>query len=69
MAEVLRQVSQWQLAEERWGQIDRALSAVEQALHSGVEDAIAPAVRDLELAGPLRIRTRLGDPPWWAAPG
>lgn len=40
VAEVLRQASQWQLAEERWGQIDRG-----------------------------GIRTRLGDPPWWAAPG
>ncbi|WP_185067490.1 CATRA system-associated protein [Nonomuraea jabiensis] len=63
VAEVLRQGSQWQLAEGCWGQIDRALSAVEQALRSGVENAISLTVRDLELAGTLRIRTRPGDPP------
>lgn len=68
VAEVLRQVSQWQLTEGRWGRVDRALSAVERALRSGAEDAIAPAVHDLELAGPLRIRTRVGDPPRVPAP-
>ena len=45
----------WKLADERWQEIHRVLTAMAAALESGDADALETATAHLELAGPLRI--------------
>jgi hypothetical protein len=56
---VLRQVADWELAPARWDRVSGLLDAVQAALDSGDAEALAAAVIDLEMAGPVRI-VRIG---------
>jgi hypothetical protein len=57
--DVLRQVADWELAPPRWERVSVLLDAVQAALSSGDAEALAAALIDLEMAGPVRI-VRIG---------
>jgi hypothetical protein len=64
-AEALDAVSdalQWRLAGSRWAAIEGMLAAMDAALQAKDPEALASAITDLELAGPVRI-TRIGATP------
>jgi hypothetical protein len=68
-AEVLNEARQaaedaleWQLSPDHWRAIEPVLAALDAAVKAGDVVALADATADLELAGPLRIRT-LGTQP------
>jgi hypothetical protein len=56
---VLQQVANWELAASRWDRVSGVLDAMQAALGSEDAEALAAAVIDLELAGPVRI-VRIG---------
>lgn len=53
--DVLSDAMFWRVSQARWGEITRVLKAMTAALDSGDAAALAAAILDLELAGPLRI--------------
>ncbi len=59
--EVLLDVLEWRLTEARWQLIDQSLIAMDAALKAGDPAALATAIADLEIAGPVRI-IKIGDP-------
>lgn len=64
-AEALDAISdalQWRLASSRWAAIEGVLAAMDEALQARDLEALASALSDLELAGPVRI-TRIGATP------
>ncbi|MEU7893115.1 CATRA system-associated protein [Nonomuraea sp. NPDC049152] len=63
MVTTLRAIAGYRLSEARWARVDRALTAMEEALQAGARDRVTRAVQDLALIGPVRISTRYGDPP------
>ncbi len=65
--DVISDVLQWRLAYASWEAIEQVLAALDAALAAGDLDALAAAIADLELAGPLRI-TRIGATPAVPAP-
>jgi hypothetical protein len=59
---VISDIKQWQLTDARWQAIDQMLAAVAAALETDDPEALAAAIAELELAGPVRL-TRIGAPP------
>jgi len=53
--EKLQDLVLWQLAPQRWDQVDRILGRMAAAMAAGDEDEMREAVADLELSGPTRI--------------
>jgi hypothetical protein len=68
MADTLQDVSRWTLTTGRWNLVSQRLVALADAIGRASEDDVTKALVDLELAGPVRIRTRLGDEPLVPAP-
>jgi hypothetical protein len=65
--EVLTDVLEWSLAEERWARVTEIVQSIDNALSAGDLVALDAATVDLELAGPTRIR-RVGATPQVPAP-
>jgi hypothetical protein len=63
--DVLTEVPDWQLTPERWERVEQLLDRISDALHDRDDDGLWAATANLELVGPMRITTRLGD----VAPG
>lgn len=61
-ANVLQDALSWELSPARWEGISAILQALESDLAEQDIDAIADAVAQLELAGPVRL-TSIGAPP------
>ncbi|MGX1543065.1 CATRA system-associated protein [Streptomyces adustus] len=65
--DVLTDLLEWQLVEERWEGVDAILRSLTEALAAGDGAALRNATAELELAGPIRI-TRIGAEPLIPAP-
>lgn len=65
---VLRAATEWQLREPRWRDVRDATNGVAAAVAAGDLPSLVEAVGQLERFGPLRVATRLGDPPRKPAP-
>ena len=63
----LREALTWSLAAPRWAQVHAAVEDM-AAVASAGPDALRQAIVLLELCGPLRTVTRLGDTPQLPAP-
>jgi hypothetical protein len=64
---VISDALQWRLTAARWQAIEELLAAMDAALAADDLEALAAAITDLELAGPVRI-TRIGAAPAVPAP-
>jgi hypothetical protein len=58
---ILADVPSWRMTPDQWVAADLALQSLAGALATGSAAAFAQATAALELAGPQRIRIRLGD--------
>lgn len=58
----------WNLSAPRWEQVQGAIADVAAALSAGSLAALWESTGRLELCGPLRVSTRLGDTPVLPAP-
>jgi hypothetical protein len=58
----------WNLPASLWEQVQEAVAGVAAAITKASPDDLWQASEDLDLYGPLRADTRLGDPPRVAAP-
>lgn len=58
----------WNLSPSRWEQVRDAVGDLSAALSAGRLDALWQSTGRLELCGPLRVSTRLGDTPALPAP-
>jgi hypothetical protein len=65
--DVLTDVLEWRLAEERWARVTEIVQTLDNALSTGDLVALEAATVDLELAGPVRI-IRVGATPQIPAP-
>ena len=66
---LLRQVVGWEASEAYWARIDGAVTAMEAAIEeSDPWTALDNAAAELELLGPPRVSTGLGDRPVIPAP-
>ncbi|MFB7336955.1 CATRA system-associated protein [Streptomyces adustus] len=65
--DVLTDLLEWQLVEERWERVDAIVRSLTEALAAGDRAALRNATAELELAGPIRI-TRIGAEPLIPAP-
>lgn len=59
--DVLADVVQWRLTSTRWATVRGALDAMRAAYDAGDVDALREAVCDLELAGPVRANSLVGE--------
>lgn len=59
--DVLQDVVQWRLTAKRWATVRGALDAIRAAYDAGDVDALREAVYDLELAGPVRANSLVGE--------
>jgi hypothetical protein len=53
--DVLDDLVLWELAPQRWEQVDRILAWIDRALRARDGDDLRAAVAELELSGPVRI--------------
>jgi hypothetical protein len=60
--EVLRDIDEWQLPEERWADIGELVESLTEALAAGDHDGVRKATAALEVAAPVRT-TRIGAKP------
>ena len=65
---VLRAAVGWQLREPRWRQVRAAVDGIRAAFAAADVKSAWQAIAQLEQLGPLRVATRLGDPPKQPAP-
>ncbi|WP_069766881.1 CATRA system-associated protein [Streptomyces sp. LUP30] len=57
--DVLKDLIEWELAPQRWEQVDSIVDSLADAVARGDGDALREATAELELTGPVRI-TRIG---------
>lgn len=57
--DVLQDLVLWELAPERWAQVDQLVARIGVAFAAGDDDELREAVAALELSGPVRA-TRIG---------
>ncbi|WP_333735995.1 CATRA system-associated protein [Streptomyces sp. IBSBF 2806] len=57
--DVLRDLIEWELAPQRWEQVDSIVDSLADAVARGDGDALREATAELELTGPVRV-TRIG---------
>ncbi len=60
---LLADIGAWQLPAARWADVEGLLAALSLALDAGDLAAAADVVSRLELSGPVRSRTRIGQVP------
>lgn len=65
---VLSAALRWNLPASLWEQVQEAVAGVAAAITEASPDDLWRASEDLDLYGPLRAGTRLGDPPRVGAP-
>ena len=66
---VLRDVLGWTLTAASWNQVRGAIEEIRAALTGPSPDELWRTAGELELYSPLRVLTRLGDPPALPVPG
>jgi hypothetical protein len=65
---VLQDATGWQLRAARWPEVGDTVGKMATAVAAADRQSLAEAVEQLEEFGPLRVVTRLGDPPREPAP-
>ena len=65
---VLIAATEWRLREPRWYEVRGAVEKMAAALAAADLQSLVDAAAQLEQLGPLRVATRLGDPPNEPAP-
>jgi hypothetical protein len=53
----------WTLSEASWGQVGDVIEEIAAAIAAASPAALSRTTGNLELRGPMRVLTRLGDPP------
>lgn len=65
---VLRDALDWTMSPASWDQVRGTIEEIAAAIAAASPDALWRTTGNLELRGPLRVATRLGDPPALPAP-
>ncbi|HEX3959469.1 MAG TPA: CATRA system-associated protein [Trebonia sp.] len=60
---VIADIGEWELPVARWSDVEGLLAALSLALDAGDLAAAADVISRLELSGPVRSRTRIGQAP------
>jgi hypothetical protein len=61
--DVLRTVPEWSLPPSHWDQVQDAIAGMASAVAGAQPDVLLRSIGQLELCGPRRVATRLGNTP------